>query len=283
MLTADMSGKTVLVTGANSGIGFVSARELACRGGHVILACRRDEAAIAARQRILEFCPDAEVSLLRLDLASLSSVRKAAAEVRQRWPVIDVLINNAGIAQIGRRTSEDGFELTLATNHLGPFLLTQLLLPALRDDGGRIVNVASDAHRIGRIHFDDLNLEQGYSVLKAYAQSKMANIHFTRELATRMEARGISVFAVHPGNVNTNIWPRNRWYEKLFSAFLGLFMIGPEKGAETIIWLATSPELEGENGLYYKNCQRHRPSARARNTEDAQRLWQWTEQVLDLS
>jgi len=282
MLTADMSGKTVIVTGANSGIGYVTAMELACQNAHVVLACRREEAAREAREAILKKCPESEISLLLVDLSSLNSVRNAARQALAQWPEIHGLINNAGIAQMGRQTSADGFELTLATNHIGPFLFTRLLQPALEKTEGRIINVASDAHRIGRMHFDDLNLERGYNVLKAYAQSKLANILFTRELACKLESAGVGVYAMHPGNVNTNIWPGEQWYGRLLSSLIRPFLISPEKGARTLIWLATSPELEGENGLYYRNCQRCRPSDRAMDPEGARRLWEWTERVTGL-
>ncbi|TVP53220.1 MAG: SDR family oxidoreductase [Halomonadaceae bacterium] len=283
MLTADMTGKTVMVTGANSGLGFVTARELACRNASVILACRREQAAREARDAILAICPDAKLHIVPLDLSSLASVRSAAATVLATWPALDVLVNNAGIAQVGRKESVDGIELTLATNHLGPFLLTRLLEPALSATSGRIINVASEAHRIGKLHFDDLQLSRRYHVLRAYAQSKLANILFTRELAAHLEAAGVGVYAVSPGSVNTNIWPGDRWYQRLFSALIRPFLLSPDQGAETLVWLATSPDLEGENGLYYQKCRRHRPSARARDRGAAQRLWQLSEEMTGLA
>lgn len=282
MLTADMSGKTVLITGANSGLGFVTARQLAWRNARVILACRREEAAREAKEAILASSPNAQVNTLVLDLASLSSVRTAAASIMARWPAIDVLVNNAGIAQVGRKESVDGFELTLATNHLGPFLFTRLLEPALSATEGRIINVASDAHRYGRLHFEDLQLTRRYQVLRAYAQSKLANILFTRQLAEHLESAGVGVYAAHPGNVNTNIWPGERWYQRLFRGLIRPFMLSADEGAETLIWLATSPDLEGENGLYYKKCRRHRPSAAACDRQSAQRLWQVSEALTGL-
>lgn len=275
-----MESKRVLITGANSGIGFVTAQALAARGAEVILACRRPEAAQEACARIRQVCPEAKLHTLTLDVSSLESVRRAAAIVLDKWPVLDVLINNAGIASMKRKTSVDGFELTFATNHLGPFLLTQLLLPAIKSPGGRIVNVASTAHRQGHIHFDDLNLKAGYKVFKAYSQSKLANVLFTRELSRRLQGKGITVNSLHPGAVKTNIWPGDHWYEKLASAAIKLFLITAEEGAKTTIWLASSEAVADKSGGYYYQCREARISREAADDEVARRLWdismEWT-------
>lgn len=275
-----MDNKRVLITGANSGIGFVTAQVLAGRGAEVILACRRPEAAADACARIRRVYPDAKLHTLTLDVSSLESVRRAAAVVLEKWPVLDVLINNAGIASMKRKTSVDGFELTFATNHLGPFLFTHLLLPAMKSPGGRIVNVASTAHRQGHMYFDDLNLKTGYKVFKAYSQSKLANVLFTRELSRHLQGKGITVNCLHPGAVKTNIWPGDHWYEKLASAAIKLFLITPEEGAKTTIWLASSETVAEKSGGYYYQCREARISREAADDGVARRLWdismEWT-------
>ena len=279
-VSGSMENKRVLITGANSGIGFVAANVLAGQGAEVILGCRRADAAQDACARIRQSYPNAKLHVVTLDVSSLESVRRAAAVILQKWPTLDVLVNNAGIAAMKRQTSVDGFEMTFATNHLGPFLLTNLLLPALKSPGGRIINVASVAHRQGHMHFDDLNLKTGYRVFKAYAQSKLANILFTRELSRRLKSRGITVNCLHPGAVKTNIWPGDRWYEKLASAAIKLFLITPEEGAKTTIWLAGASDMANKSGGYYYRCREARISREAADDEVARRLWdissQWT-------
>ena len=272
-MSDSMTGKTVLITGGNSGIGLVTATALAGMGAKVILACRRQDAAEAAAAQIRGRHPAAQVETVRLDLASLNSVRSAAANVRERFNRIDILINNAGMANVSRETSADGFELTFATNHLGPFLFTHLLQSVINPDSGRIINVASEAHRMGRMHWDDLQLQKGYWVMKAYAQSKLANILFSRELARRLAGTGIAVSALHPGAVSTSIWPERTWYERAFSRVLKLFLISPEKGARTTIWLASGLEGGRSRGDYFEKCAPRKPAARARDVAAQERLW----------
>lgn len=269
-----MQGKTVLITGANSGIGKVTAAALAGMGASVILACRRPDAAQQAIAEIRREHPQAQLDFVALDLASLASVRRAAAEVMAKYPVLDVLINNAGLANMQRQTSEDGYEMTFAVNHLGPFLLTNLLLPALRAGKGRVITVASGAHKAGRMHWRDLQLSRGYFVLRSYAQSKLANILFTKALAARVAADGIHANCLHPGAVSTNIWPERNWLEKAFSSVLRLFLITAEKGARTSIWLASGDIGGKASGSYFENCREKTPSRAARDTDAAERLWE---------
>lgn len=269
-----MQGKTVLITGANSGIGKVTAAALAGMGASVILACRRPDAAQQAIAEIRREHPQAQLDFVALDLASLASVRRAAAEVMAKYPVLDVLINNAGLANMQRQTSEDGFEMTFAVNHLGPFLLTNLLLPALRAGKGRVITVASGAHKAGKMHWEDLQLSRGYFVLRSYAQSKLANILFTKALAARVAADGIHANCLHPGAVSTNIWPERNWLEKAFSSVLRLFLITAEKGARTSIWLASGDIGGKASGSYFENCREKTPSRAARDTDAAERLWE---------
>lgn len=272
-MSVNMSGKTVLITGANSGIGYCTARDLAGMGARVVLACRRPEAALEATDRITREHPRAELLSVTLDVSSMASVRVAVDEIQSRLPRIDVLINNAGVASVRRKESVDGFELTFATNHLGPFLLTNLLLPSIEQTQGRIVNVASVAHAMGQMHFDDLNLTQGYRVMKAYSQSKLANILFTRELARRLTGTGVTVNALHPGAVNTNIWPGEHWYERVASRVIRLFTVTADEGARTSVWLASSPDVAGKTGGYYQNCRPRKTRSNARDDKAAARLW----------
>jgi NAD(P)-dependent dehydrogenase (short-subunit alcohol dehydrogenase family) len=269
-----MQGKTVLITGANSGIGKVAASALAGMGATVVLACRRPDAAQLAMAEIRREHPHAQLDSIAIDLASLASVRRAAAEVMAKYPVVDVLINNAGLANMQRETSEDGFEMTFAVNHLGPFLLTNLLLPALRAGKGRVITVASGAHKAGRMNWADLQLTRGYFVLRSYAQSKLANILFTKALAARVEADGIHANCLHPGAVSTNIWPERNWLEKAFSKVLRLFLISAEKGARTSIWLASGTVGGTASGNYFENCQEKTPSRAARDRDAAEKLWE---------
>jgi NAD(P)-dependent dehydrogenase (short-subunit alcohol dehydrogenase family) len=202
----DQHGRTAVITGANSGIGREAARYLAARGARVVLACRDEGKAQAAAASIAAEVPGAEAETVTLDLSSLESVRSGAAEIRSRYPQLDLLVNNAGVMMppLGRTT--DGFELQFGTNHLGHFALTGLVLPSLLDvPGSRVVTVSSNGHKAGRIHFDDLQWEQGYRRMGAYAQSKLANLLFTYELQRRLAAAAAPTIAVaaHPGTSDT--------------------------------------------------------------------------------
>ena len=274
-----LKGKTIVITGANSGIGLVAAESLAGMGAHVVLACRRQQAADEAMQQIRRAHPAASLEFVHIDLASLASVRQAAAELSQRHARIDVLINNAGLACVGRQLSEDGLEMTFAVNHLGPFLLTNLLLPNLKLGKGRVITVASGAHKAGKMHWDDLQLEKGYFVMKAYAQSKLANILFTRALSRRCSGMGIHANCLHPGGVATNIWPDANWAQRAFSALLKKFLISPEEGARTTIWLASNETGGRATGKYFVRCKERAPSAEAQDDAAAERLWQISEKL----
>lgn len=277
-----LKGKTIVITGANSGIGLVAADALAGMGAHVVLACRRREAAEQAMRDIRLHHPQASLDFVALDLASLAAVRRAAAELSEKYPRIDVLLNNAGLANVRRETSADGFEMTFAVNHLGPFLLTHLLLPNLKAAKGRVVNVASGAHKAGKMHWQDLQFEKGYFVLKAYAQSKLANILFTRALAKRCAGTGVHVNCLHPGGVATNIWPDGNWLQRGFSYLLKKFLITPEQGARTSIWLASGETGGRVTGKYFIRCKERQPSAAALDEAAAERLWKLSEQMCGL-
>jgi retinol dehydrogenase-12 len=280
---SELAGRTFLVTGANSGIGRVTARVLAARGARVLAGCRTAELAAAtagALGRELAAAPGAEargvVEPLAVDLADLGSVRAAAGAVLTRGLPLHALINNAGIAGV-HAVTRDGFELTFGVNHLGHFLLTRLLEPALRAGApARVVNVSSKAHRrVSGIDFGALRAPaRSRTGFPEYAVSKLCNVLFTRELARRWADRGVTAYALHPGVVATRIWRRVpqplRW--------LGLkLMISPEEGAETTVFCATAPALADVSGRYYIRAREAVPSAVAQDDALAARLWEESE------
>ncbi len=267
-------GSTCVVTGANSGIGKVAAAEFARMGARVVMVCRNREKGRTALVEICQATGNTQVELMIADLSEMEQVRATAARIRDRYPHIDVLLNNAGAIHRPRQVTSDGFERTFALNHLAPFLLTLELEPVLRASApSRIVTVASDAHRRGRIHFDDLHLERKYSPLRAYAQSKLANVLFAREMARRLEGSGVTSNAVHPGAVATGFGRNNRdllaWLVRVGARFLRT----PEEGARTLVWLATEDSVEGATGGYYVDEKLRKPSKAALDDEAATRLW----------
>lgn len=277
----DLDGRTVLVTGATGGIGLEAAVALARRGGEVVITGRdpaRIEAALAAfRERA-----GAEADGLCADFAVQSDVRRLAAEFLARHARLDVLVNNTGSVNATRKLTVDGIETTFAVNHLAPFLLTNLLLDTLIARApARIVNVASVAHFEGTMDFGDLGFEHGYRIMRAYSRSKLANVLFTRALAKRLVGSGVTVNAIHPGTVGTGIWnhgaPDSRLARALFTAAFApvkrFFMLSPEAGARTIVYAATSPDLEGRTGLYLEKNQPRRPADLALDDALAERLW----------
>lgn len=272
LVEADMKGKTVVVTGANAGIGKVTARELARAGARVIVACRNVDKASAAMAEIRAEVPTADLDVVALDLGSFDSIRRAAAEIAQKAPVIDVLVNNAGLA--GQRgLTSDGFELTFGTNHLGPYLLTRLLLPNVQAAGkARIVNVASRAHyRSGALEWSRQRKTTATPTgFPEYCVSKLANVLFSRELAHKLEGSGVDVYALHPGVVASEIW---REVPGIFRGIMKAFMITVDEGARTSLYCATSPEAAGRTGLYWDKCKPRQPSRDALSDPLAVELW----------
>lgn len=273
-----MQGKYVLVTGGNSGMGLATTIEMARRGATVIMACRsreRGEAALADAKRQ---SGSSDISLMLCDLASFGSIRAFAEEFKVRYPVLDVLINNAGVVAVKRQLTEDGFEMDFGVNHLGHFLLTNLLLEQLTAaEQGRIVVVASGAYKIGALHLDDHTLLRGFNPAKAYARSKLANILFTRELASRLQGSGVTINAVHPGAVGTSIGVnRETGFGRSLLKLLSYFFLTPEQGADTAVYLATEPSLREVTGQYYYRRRIKELSPRATDIEEAGRLWQWS-------
>ena len=282
--TAMMGGKVVVITGANTGIGKETARDLVRRGAEVHMLCRDEEKGETAK-RDIESETGGEVFVHKIDLASLESVRECARELVDQLDKIDILVNNAGVMATPERRTKEGFELQFGTNHVGHFLLTTELLPLLRRAGNaRVVVVSSSAHAMGPIQFDDLNWRsRPYSSLAAYGQSKLANILFAKELARResLLGSGVTTYSVHPGIVRTEL---SRHVKETFGTaffilaqlFLPLYKT-VENGAQTSICCAVDTGLQGQTGKYYKDCQEAINSPEADNMEDAKKLWEMTQ------
>ncbi len=278
-----MKGKVCVVTGATSGIGEVAAIDLARRGARVLIVGRSAERCAATLERVRQAAggdPSMTESFVA-DLSSQAEVRRLADEIGKRCDRLDILLNNAGGMFLAREESADGIEMTLALNHLSYFLLTDRLLPLLKAGAAaRIVNVASDAHRGGRIDFDDIQLRRNYGGWRAYQQSKLANILFTFELARRLEGTGITANALHPGFVRTRFFQDfTGWVGFIIKLGARVAAIGPEAGARTSIYLATSPEVEGVTGRYFVKCRPVNPSPRSRDRATAERLWRLSEEL----
>ena len=282
-MAQEMAGKTCLVTGANSGIGKETALGLARMGARVVLVCRNAQKGELALSEIRHETGSTQLDMLIADLSSLGSVRALAAEVQQRYPRLDVLVNNAGAAVPSRMLSTDGIEMTLAGNHLGPSLLTLLLRDLLKASApSRIVNVSSDAHRNARLDMDDLQFaRRKYNALAAYGQSKLLMNACTFELARRLEGTRVTANCLHPGVVATNIWPPDApWYFKLAIAVIKPFMLNAARGAEVSLYVAASPDLAGVTGQYVVKSKVVEASRLSRDPQVIADVWQWTEQTI---
>ncbi|WP_053377405.1 SDR family oxidoreductase [Paenibacillus sp. FJAT-27812] len=280
-----MTGKIVMVTGANSGMGLATTVELAKQGAHVVMVCRSRERGELALEQARKQSGSKELALMTCDLGSLASIRSFTAAFKQKYDRLDVLINNAGVVSLKRELTSDGFESQIGINHLGHFLLTNELLELIKAaPQGRIVNLSSGAHKAGRIHFDDPNLTKGYNVVKGYAQSKLANILFTKELATRLAGTRVTVNSVHPGAVATNIGvDRKTGFGKTVHKLLRPFFRTPLEGARTAIYLASSDEAADQTGQYYIDSKIVQTASKGSNAELAARLWAWSEQQVGLT
>ncbi len=276
----------MLITGANDGIGLYAAQRLAEKGAQLILACRDERKGHNAATLISQRTGNSKSLVIPLDLANLQSVQNAAEFLLTEHPAIDVLINNAGIFSNTLQLTDDNFELQFGVNHLGHFLLTNLLLPALRcpHEGGRVINVSSAAHYHGKIDFENLKGEKGskaYNGMQAYAQSKLANVLFTKELARRYP-EDLTVNCLHPGVVGTHFG--NKHTNFLTSTIWSLyrpFARKPYRGADTTVYLAASPEVRDVSGRYFDQCQCvKRPSEAGRDEGLARRLWEVSEQMV---
>ena len=283
----DMSSKTVVVTGASSGIGLETAVSLAQNGARVLITARDPGRGRTALETVRRRT-GGECDLVIFDLGSMASVRKGAAEILDKTDRIDVLVNNAGLVLSTRTETPDGLEATFETNHLGPFLLTRLLTQRLLDSApSRIVNVASTAHTSARqgLEFDDLQSEKSYRPMKVYGKSKLANIYFTTELARRLSGSGVTANCLHPGLVKTG-YGRDGDTSGLLAVGIRiavLFMISPAEGARTSVYLASSPEVEGVTGRYFMKCKARTPSRAARDSDAARRLWEISEELISVA
>lgn len=264
-----------VVTGASSGIGLETARALAAADYHVAMVVRDPMRGDAAYEAIRSSAPQAKLSLHRADLSSQSEIRTLAAELAERFPRIDRLVNNAGLIAEDYRETVDGMESTWAVNHLAYYLLTRLLLPHLKKaEGARIVSVASEASRAGSIDFENPGRKGAYSALGAYAQSKLANIMFTYELARRLNGQQITANCMHPGGVNTNFSRNNSGFLARAFQILMPLMRSPAQGADTVVWLSLDPALQGVSGKYWKDRKEIVPQSRASVESDCRKLWE---------
>ncbi|CAD7011957.1 unnamed protein product [Ceratitis capitata] len=281
-----INGKVVIVTGANSGIGVETALGLAKRGGKVYMACRDLKKCEKVRQRIISETKNKEIYALKLDLASLKSIREFVREFKSREDHLDILINNAGVMGCPRTLTEDGFEMQIGINHMGHFLLTNLLLDWLqKSPPSRIVVVSSLAHARAKIKKDDLNSELQYESFEAYGQSKLANVLFTRELARRLAGTGVTVNALHPGVIATNILRNTGSNFTTFFGFIVRYVAWPltktiKNGAQTTLYAALDPDLVEVTGKYFSDCKLKEVSKQAQDDDMAAWLWdtsvKWT-------
>ncbi|WP_246096538.1 SDR family oxidoreductase [Paenibacillus sinopodophylli] len=266
-------------------MGLVTAVELAKLGAHVILICRSRERGQQALEEVKKQSGSTKIDLMLCDLGSFASIRSFAAAFKQSYQQLDVLINNAGVVSLKRQLTVDGHESQLGVNHLGHFLLTNELLDLIkRAPQGRIINLSSGAHKAGSIHFNDPTLSKGYNVVKGYAQSKLANVLFTKELARRLSSTSVTVNCVHPGAVATSLGvDRKTGFGKSVHRLLKPFFRTPLEGAATAIYLASSEEAAGLSGHYWVNNQMVPTSSKTNSTELTERFWIWSEQQVGLT
>jgi len=288
MINQNLLGKVCIVTGANSGMGKIVAQALANEGATLIMVCRIREKPQVAYEEIKGKSKNPDVELMVTDLSIQKEIRELAEKIKSKYPVIDVLVNNAGCMNFGYSQTSDGIETTFAVNHLGYFLLTNLLLDNLKKSkSARIINVASEASKDGKINFEDLNLKNEYTSFKAYSQSKLANIIFTYELARRLKEEGvmnITVNCVHPGNVpNTKLGKGSKTFANFIASLPPSLIVTPEKGAETTIWLATSSEVEGISGKYFHDKKEIKSNPISYDLEIGRRLWEVSEKLTNLN
>lgn len=281
-----LHGKTVIVTGANSGIGYHITGQLGARGAKIIMACRDMEKCEKARQEIIERTYNRKICCKKLDLASMASIKEFAEDFNKNESRLDILVNNAGIMRCPRKTTIDGFEMQLGVNHLGPFLLTHLLLDKLKSSApSRIVNLADISHKKGKINFQDLNSDKEYDPGKAYDQSKLANVLFTKELAKRLEGTGVTVNAVYPGICQTEIGRHMTVNNSSFSQFVlkplfSLLVRSAQEGASTPTYCAISTAVDNVSGKFFYDFKEREVLGEATDENISRRLWltseKWT-------
>jgi len=279
----DMGGKTVLITGGTSGIGKAAAVALAAMDANVVIVGRNPERGEAAVEEIRARSHSESVELLLADLSVQSEVRRLAEEFQERHDRLDVLANNAGLVQSKRTETPDGIETTLAINHLAPFLITNLLLDRLEGSvPSRVITVSSEAQRWGKMDFEDMQSRRKYRGFPVYGKTKLANIMFTYELAERMNGTGVTATCLHPGSVGTNFGQNNRGPMALFFRTFKPFMRSSEKGADTLVWLASSPEVDGVSGKYFSDRKEIDAKNVAHDPAARRRLWEISEELTGL-
>lgn len=271
----DLSNKIVIVTGANSGMGMATTAALSDMGATVIMLCRNQKRGAEAFNFLMENS-NRHLDLMLCDLGDLESIRSFVVEFKKKYKSLDILVNNAGFISLDRRLTKNGLEMQFGVNYVGHFLLTNLLLDSL-NEGSRIVNVASGAHKAGKIHFKDINLTHGFNVIKAYSQSKLANVLFTRELANQLKNRNITVNCCHPGAVATNMGvDRETGFGKLITGILKPFFLTPLQGADTAIFLCTDESVKNISGEYFYKRKIARSSAKSKDMNLAKKLYEFT-------
>lgn len=283
-----LDGKTVLITGANTGIGKETALDMAKRGARVILACRDMTRARIAADEIRQTSGNGNVVVKNLDLASLQSVRDLAKDVQQNEDRLDILINNAGVMMCPKWKTQDGFEMQFGVNHLGHFLLTNSLLDLLKKSApSRVVIVSSIAHEKGHMHFDDINLDKDYERNKSYRQSKLANVLFGRELASRLQGTGVTVYSLHPGIIRTelgrHLFPTLALWQRIIAMPFIMLIKSPEAGAQTSIFCAVDESQADASGLYYSDCAPKMPAPQALDDDAAKKLWELSASMVGLA
>jgi len=281
-----LQDKIILVTGATSGIGQITAQELAKQGAYVVLLARNAQKAEQARREVVAAAGHDKVGVLLADLSDLDEVRKAAAQFNATYPRLDVLVNNAGLLPVKeRKTSAQGYELGVATNHLGPFLLTSLLLPLLqKSPAARIVNVASEAYHFAKPNLADFQSEQSFSAMRVYANTKLYNIMFTQELARRLRTHGIrnvTTNTLHPGAVASSFGSESQGLMGIAMLVARPFMISPEQGAQTSIFLASGASVADTSGGYFDKKKTKAVKHSFNTPENAKHLWEISEQLTD--
>lgn len=265
-----------IVTGGNSGMGKATVAELADKGYEVIMLCRKLQRGEAALDELMEK-KNRDIRLMQCDLGNMDDIRRFTDEFKEHYQRVDILVNNAGVISMDRRETADGLEEQFGVNHIGHFILTLRLLDCM-EGGSRIVITASGAHKVGKIHFNDYNLKKRFHVIKAYSQSKLANVLFTRELAARIKNRGITVNCCHPGAVATSMGvDRTTGFGKSITSLLKPIFLTPEEGARTAIYLATNSEVSRVTGKYFYQCKLARTSKTAKNRTIAKQLFELSE------
>ena len=273
--------KTAVITGASNGIGLATAVALGRKGFWLGLVCRNKARAQKVLHSLFRECPDTKVDIFLADLSVQSNIRHLARDLQSEFPSIDVLIHNAGVFCPDRVESADGIELTWAVNHLAPFLLTDLLFEHLFIGGpGRVVVVSSAAHRFGQINFADPELHSSYGMMKAYCQSKLANVMFTFALARRLSGSSITTNCLHPGTVRTGLGNRAKGFLVALGHLISPILLSPQQGAQSSVYLATSPEVEGVSGQYFESCRVSRSSTPSHDEEAQERLWELSAQTV---